>query len=459
MESMATQSVVNMAYLSLGIGIPVTTLLGASYTRFASEKVSRTHFYRESVVLTSIASVLELSTEPFFAVVQHCMLYKIRAIVEMVAAFAKSITTCGIFAWASWNGYDIGILPFALGHIAYSLVLLCGYSGAIASAPSRTRFSFLLTRIKTSDKSGYIAGMFSVELVSLSANVFFQSVIKHLLTQGDTMMLAAISTLEDQGVYSLASNYGGLVARILFQPIEESSRTLFSSLLSAGEAHNLKPARMHLIDVLRAYGVLSALIFPLGPVMVPQVLHAFGGRRWTIPEVDRLLSLYCLYIPFLAFNGITEAFVSSVATGSELRAQTGWMGAFSACFALAAYTFLSIGNLGARGLVYANMVNMTVRIIWSLSFIKRYFRQYENHMGIAEFSLSPYTYVAGSLMTAITITSPGLFDRSLSGLVQGTIFSALYGFFILYLERNYLKTLYFRFRQIRKPVISTHKAQ
>lgn len=149
MESMATQSVVNMAYLSLGIGIPVTTLLGASYTRFASEKVSRTHFYRESVVLTSIASVLELSTEPFFAVVQHCMLYKIRAIVEMVAAFAKSITTCGIFAWASWNGYDIGILPFALGHIAYSLVLLCGYSGAIASAPSRTRFSFLLTRIKT----------------------------------------------------------------------------------------------------------------------------------------------------------------------------------------------------------------------------------------------------------------------------------------------------------------------
>ncbi|GFF58928.1 oligosaccharide translocation protein RFT1 [Aspergillus udagawae] len=463
-QSMATQSIVNMSYLSLGIGIALSILLGNSYIQFAAEQVAQTSFYRSSVAIVCLASTLELCTEPFFAVVHRYMLYKTRATVEMAAAFVKSLTTCGLFIWASWNGNNVGILPFALGHLSYALVLLCGYSAVLSNAASRWHFSFLPTRIRTRDKSVYVLGMFSSQLISLSANLFFQSVVKHLLTQGDAMMLAAMSSLEDQGIYFLASNYGGLIARIVFQPIEESSRTLFSSLLGLSdsngeESSNVGAAKTHLTDVMKAYGILSALIFPLNPIIIKQILHLLGGTEWSGFEVYHLLSLYCFYIPFLAFNGIAEAFVSSAANGSELRSQAGWMGVFSACFALAAYLFLRIGDLGARGLVYANMVNMTVRILWSLNFIRKYMHSHDNDITLTEFSLSPYTYIVGFLMTTITILGPELFHNDIHGLIQAAGFCASYAILVLYLERTYLRGLYNQVCQTWKQDTSHRKTK
>lgn len=223
------------------------------------------------------------------------------------------------------------------------------------------------------------------------------------------MILAAMSSLEDQGIYSLASNYGGLVARIIFQPLEESSRNLFSTLLSPNESGNRNAAQIsiakgHLTDLLRAYQLLSTLIFPLGPIMVPQVLRILGGRQWTSPQVGDLLSLYCYYIPFLAFNGITEAFVSSVANPREIRKQTVWMGAFSASYALAAYAFLEVWSMGGYGLVLANMVNMMVRTLWSYIFIRSYLRRHGDGLSVAEVSIQTPSYILTSLATVTMVT-------------------------------------------------------
>lgn len=226
------------------------------------------------------------------------------------------------------------------------------------------------------------------------------------------MMLAAMSSLEDQGIYSLASNYGGLIARIFFQPIEESSRNLFSTLLTSDETSKqnmdyVSIAKAHLIDILQVYGILSLIIIPLGPLMVPLTLHILGGRQWSSPKVDSLLSLYCYYIPFLAFNGITEAFVSCTANPSELRRQTGWMGAFSVCFALAAYVFLKLGHLGAHGLVWANIVNMAIRILWSYFSIKSFFRRHGNDLSVVDVSLHFCSYIIGILATSMMLANQG----------------------------------------------------
>lgn len=227
------------------------------------------------------------------------------------------------------------------------------------------------------------------------------------------MMLAALSSLEDQGIYSLASNYGGLVARIIFQPLEESSRNLFSALLSQDESRKrdcdqLRTAKSQLVNILRAYQLLSALVLPIGPVMVPPMLTLLGGSRWASPKVINLLSLYCYYIPFLAFNGITEAFVSSAANPREIRIQTGWMGAFSACYALAAYLFLEVGSLGAYGLVLANIVNMAVRTIWSYWFIRSFLRKNGSSLTTSEVSIAPATYALAAVGTIASQVLPGL---------------------------------------------------
>jgi len=243
------------------------------------------------------------------------------------------------------------------------------------------------------------------------------------------MMLAAMSSLEDQGIYSLASNYGGLIARIIFQPLEESSRNLFSTLLSPDNSgkrdkQHIHLAKDHLVDLLRAYQILAVLVFPLGPVMVPQVLQILGGRQWASPKVGDLLSLYCYYVPFLAFNGITEAFVSSAANPREIRKQTAWMGAFSACYALAAYLFLEIGSMGAYGLVLANIVNMIVRTLWSYNFIRSYLRRHGDGLVLGDLSIRPASYILGVIATA-TLASPALSVSSL-GITSAISLSGVY---------------------------------
>ncbi|KAJ5199601.1 hypothetical protein N7491_009602 [Penicillium cf. griseofulvum] len=412
-HSVASQAVVNVSYLSLVLGIPSSLMFTMLYQRFVPEEASNIAFFYPSVILIGAASLMELSTEPFFSVVQQHMLYEKRAAVEMPAAFLRSAVTCSAFIYASQVKYDLGVLPFALGHLSYSLALICGYSLALLRTTNATRFSFLLTRIQSRDPSNYFLGRFSCQLTSIATNVFFQSLVKHLLTQGDTMMLAALSGLEDQGMYSLASNYGGLVARIVFQPLEESSRNLFSALLSPNEDGKLKKlhvrtSRDHLIDILRAYQLLSVLIFPLGPMMVPQLLHILGGRQWSSPKIGDLLSVYCYYIPFLAFNGITEAFVSSAANSQQIRKQTAWMGVFSACYALAAYMFLEVGNLGAYGLVLANIVNMIVRTFWSYSFIKSYLHRNGCSLYTSEVAIRPASFILCALASLFLSRGVGL---------------------------------------------------
>ena len=77
-----------------------------------------------------------------------------------------------------------------------------------------------------------------------------------------------------------------------------------------------------------------------------------------------MLSLYCYYLPLLAYNGILEAFVAAVASPAQLKEQSKWMLAFSLAYVGAGWLLLGVWGLGAEGLVGANAVNMGVRILW-----------------------------------------------------------------------------------------------
>ncbi|KKK24430.1 hypothetical protein ARAM_001975 [Aspergillus rambellii] len=204
------------------------------------------------------------------------------------------------------------------------------------------------------------------------------------------------------------------------------------SKVSENQGANIKAAKSHLVNIMQGY------------------------MRWTVPDVDTLLALYCYYIPFLAFNGISEAFVSSTASPAEVRKQAGWMSLFSTCFALAAYLFLQIGGLGARGLVYANIVNMAVRIIWSFSFIRRYLRQYKQDLALAEFSVRPHTYVAGAVITAVLYQAE--FWPKFNGALTPFIFGAIYILLVFYFERDYIIPHYTRVYQLLRTRVRRSKS-
>ncbi|OJJ43325.1 hypothetical protein ASPZODRAFT_136554 [Penicilliopsis zonata CBS 506.65] len=454
--SSATQSVINISYLSIVLGVPLSLLATKFYTHFVLAEILHEHSTKSSLFITGIGSLIELSAEPFFAVIQQHGLYKTRALVETVAAFTKSFSICGIVMWSSWAGYDVGVIPFAAGYLGYSLAIICGYSITMLGIATERRFSFLPSKIKSdSDPRKFIAGLFSRRLLLLAASVFMQATAKHLLTQGDSIILAAMASLEDEGIYALAANYGSLIARIVFQPIEESSRNLFASLLTRGENDTDDPAciqaaKDHLAGILQAYGLVSIIVFPLGPIFVTIVLNTLVGRQWALSNTSGLFSLYSCYIPFLAVNGITEAFVSAASSPSELRRHASRMAVFSACFALAAFVFLKLLGLGSPGLILANIVNMAVRIIWSSSFIRSYFHRKKNDLAFAQVSQSTYTYTAATIATSVMVARRKYFTENLHGYVEALALGVIYVLVILCFEKQYLMEQYNRTRQTIK---------
>jgi len=205
-----------------------------------------------------------------------------------------------------------------------------------------------------------------------------------VLTQGDSILIASLASLQDQGAYALSSNYGGLIARMLFQPIEEASRNLFaklcapttSSVASKDEkkaGDGVQQANSTLTLILKAYSLISLVAFAAGPTVAPVLLSLVAGSRWSHTGAGEVLGCYCYYIPLLALNGVSEAFVAAVADNKQLYTQSIWMGGFFAAFAGSAYLFLRVLELGAKGLVWANCVNMACRILFNLSFVKNFF--------------------------------------------------------------------------------------
>lgn len=238
--------------------------------------------------------------------------------------------------------------------------------------------------------------LFSKPLLWLVGSLFFQTGIKWLLTEGDKLLIATLASLEDQGMYALSANYGGLIARMLFQPIEISSRNLFANLCAAPsntstkangkpapkrseadakDAENLQMASTTLQTIFHVYTLLSLFAFALGPTVAPILLHLVAGSRWSDSGAGEVLGTYCYYIPFLAINGVSEAFVAATASTKDLRNQSLWMGLNFAVFASSAWVFLRVCEMGAKGLVLANCVNMALRIFFNLWFIKAYFEE------------------------------------------------------------------------------------
>jgi oligosaccharide translocation protein RFT1 len=266
---------------------------------------------------------------------------------------------------------------------------------------------------------------FSRPLLNLGASLFGQSIVKHVLTQGDTFLIASLASQKAQGVYSLANNYGGLVARLIFQPIEESSRNYFGKLLSSKNETTSKDlvtkARRNLQTLLRAYMLLSVCVLVIGPTMAPLLLKIVAGTTWIESGAGVVLARYCFCIPLLAINGLTEAFVSSVATESEVNRQSVWMLAFSAGFAGAAYLFLGILELGAEGLVWANTLNMAFRIVWSTVFIASYMKRHNNNLEFGSILPKPMTIATGVGAYAVLKRVESTFTDGILDIVKGGV--------------------------------------
>jgi oligosaccharide translocation protein RFT1 len=181
----------------------------------------------------------------------------------------------------------------------------------------------------------------------LSLTMISQSIVKHFLTEGDKLILSRFSPLQDQGGYAIAVNYGwclssnfslplipcipvgSLVARIVFQPIEEISRVFFSKTLtkSPGESPEsrrsaLLQASSALFSLLSIQSSLTVVLWIFGSAYIDIALHILLPPKYLSTSAPKVLSAWIWYIPVLAINGSLEAFLSSVATTEDLNKQS-----------------------------------------------------------------------------------------------------------------------------------------
>ncbi|PBP17563.1 rft domain-containing protein [Diplocarpon rosae] len=427
------QAIVNLSYVSLCLGVVFAFFVGWLYVYTLAKGdpiVLETPYFREALTLYGLAAICELLAEPCYVVVQHRSRFGVRASAELVATVSRCLLTCGSAIWASRAGRDIGVLPFALGQGMYALSLSLVYYLKVQAIAAKGGFSLLPTKIYSSDTSAFVLSYLSWPLLKLGGSFFVQSVLKHVLTQGDTILIAALASPRAQGIYALANNYGGLVARLLLQPIEEISRNTFGRVLSSVDG---KPAKDRVMEVrrmlfmlLRSYLLFSVCVVAIGPTVAPLLLKIVAGTRWTSSGAGHVLATYCYYIPLLAINGLTEAYVSSVATKSEIHRQTVWMFAFSAGFAGAAVVFLRALELGAEGLVWANALNMLFRIVWSTAFIQAYLKRYDSSLEINQLIPRPLTIAAGVGSYAVLAQLETGFVGGITDIIKSGVVSAIF---------------------------------
>ena len=415
------QETVNLSYIAIAIGVPLAYALATVYLNSADPAVLNAPYFNEALHGYIIAAILELLNEPSFAIAQQQMLYSTRASAEASATFVKCIVTCSLAIWASRTNTQLGVLPFAIGQIFYALVLNGNYLSKIITLAFENDFSIAPRSLPSSPQLYF--SRFSKPLVYLAGNLYGQSVLKQLLTNGDSYLIASFTSLSAQGSYALAANYGGLVARILFQPIEESSRSYFARLFAS---ENLSPRKTDVADsekkgdpgtkpasapaeacqylttLLRAYILFSIFVATLGPTLSPLALRIVAGSRWAHTEAPAVLAAYCYYIPLLAINGILEAFVAATASPAQLRYQAGFMVAFSASFVASGYYVLKVLQRSGRGLVLASSVSMVLRILYSSKFVMGYLGRSGNGLKMKELLPGAVTAV-GSLVSAIAL--------------------------------------------------------
>ena len=145
-----TQGIVNLSYLSINLGVIFAVFFAALYyhgVRANDPTILQTPYFGEALKLYALAAIWELLSEPCFFVVQQKGRIKTRAAAEFYGTLLRCLVTCGSAIWASWNGRDLGVLPFALGQGMFALSLSAIYYWGVWEIASAGHFSLFLSPI------------------------------------------------------------------------------------------------------------------------------------------------------------------------------------------------------------------------------------------------------------------------------------------------------------------------
>jgi len=168
------------------------------------------------------------------------------------------------------------------------------------------------------------------------------------------------------------TNVASLVARFLFEPLEDQCFSIFSRMNVDASDSTLEPsvrnsasakAKKTLTLALKVVATVAVPLALIGPHYSHTFFRLLYGSLWADEtSAPLLLSLYFVYLLFMAINGVLEAFFNAVATGLQLQTY-GQVSALLSAFYIVLASVLTLVS-GPAGLIVANCANMSVRILY-----------------------------------------------------------------------------------------------
>lgn len=103
------QAIVNLAYLVAALGLPTAAVLGWMYVSALSEEtLAAAPNLVAALCIYALATILELLSEPAFAVLLSRLQFGARAGAEWTGTILKCFVTLASAVWASWSGLKLG---------------------------------------------------------------------------------------------------------------------------------------------------------------------------------------------------------------------------------------------------------------------------------------------------------------------------------------------------------------
>eukprot|EP00644_Phytophthora_capsici_P011897 jgi/Phyca11/6455/fgenesh1_pm.PHYCAscaffold_12_\ len=332
------------------------------------------------------AAMIEALAEPMFVLAHASVLVSWQVAAQSAAFLVRAaVQYVGVVV------FDLSLTAYGIAELSYALMLLVMFVGFFyrrihGNSSGEGNFALASMMQLLPGKPEGDADWCHQELMTLLLPLSVQSGVKYLLAEGDKWVLTGFASLEHMGVYGLVSNLGSLVPRIVFLPIEEATKTIFSKLALSQKRTNddkddkeakkksLADGQMLLLVLLKLMNLVGLVFVCFGTSYANTLVLLLYGAEKARQGVGAALAVYCAYIPFLGVNGVTEAVVHAIGDDHELMRLNKLLGVFFAIYASSALVFMQVLDWGTLGLILANCVNMACRIVYCLTFLASYFR-------------------------------------------------------------------------------------
>lgn len=495
-QQMQQQRIINVSWLSVPTGAVLSILAVfmhlyscSSNNNTSNANASEMMDYKLAGILYCIASFIESLSEPLVIRCLQEMDVTTKAKAEGAALVCKAVAcfgmlhlTSSVWFWEAMKAIvtrlELGVggsggqvcfavTAFGVSQLVYAITFTTIMFRKARATKDGIRWPkrihpFVSNPYRSDDTTAHqtqsgttpLTQNFDLHTLHLILIFTLQGLFKHALTEADKIVLSTLAGSYDQGVYALASSYGGLAARLLLQPLEENARLLFSrqgallaqqlqdatttngsrekdtqqyekkQTIGGGPNNLLSDLESTYCFLLRAVLYIGLIFATIATNYTSLLLRILAGDRWgSNSEASAALSAFCVYTAFLALNGTTEAFVYGVARSGR---DVGKLGVAHAVVG-GIFALISPGlvrSKGAVGLVTANCVCMGLRSAYSLYYARTYFAKAEEALSggkndrismISQIAPHPVVLALFSMAYAVTKSSRDvLYDGALA---------------------------------------------